>query len=140
MNAHMGLANDFAGHVLGRGFVSEGDRILVGVSGGMDSLALLHLLRFSPGLPATELVVAHLDHRMRPESDADAIWVRGWATAWGLECRLGQVETDLSSEEEARRARYAFFERERKALRARWVLTGHHADDQAETILFRIVR
>ena len=136
----MGLANDFAGHVLGRGFFSEGDRILVGVSGGMDSLALLHLLRFSPGLPATELVVAHLDHRMRPESDADAIWVRGWATAWGLECRLGQVETGLSSEEEARSARYAFFERERKALRARWVLTGHHADDQAETILFRIVR
>jgi len=103
-------------------------------------LALLHLLKFSPGLPDTELVVGHLDHHMRSESHADALWVRGWATAWGLECRLGQVETHLSSEDDARRARYAFFERARQALRARWVLTAHHADDQAETILFRIVR
>ena len=49
-------------------------------------------------------------------------------------------ETRLSSEEEARHARYAFFERERKALRARWVLTAHHADDQAETVLLRLLR
>ena len=140
MNVHIELAHDFTDHVLRRGFFTSGDRILVGVSGGVDSLTLLHLLRFSPGLPATELVVGHFDHRMRSESDADALWVRGWATAWGLECRLGRAETRLSSEEEARHARYAFFERERKALRARWVLTAHHADDQAETILFRIIR
>ena len=140
MNAYLGLAQDFTDHVVRRGFFTAGDRILVGVSGGMDSLALLHLLRFSPGLPVTELVVGHLDHGMRSESDADALWVRGWATAWGLECRLGRAESGLSSEEEARHARYAFFERERQALGARWVLTAHHADDQAETILFRIVR
>ena len=140
LNAYVELAHDFTDHVVRRGFFTEGDRILVGVSGGVDSLALLHLLRFSPRLPTTELVVGHLDHRMRSESDADALWVRGWATAWGLECRLGRAESRLSSEEEARDARYAFFERERQALGAKWVLTAHHADDQAETILFRIVR
>ncbi len=140
MKPHVELAHDFTEHVVDRGFFTSGDRILVAVSGGVDSLALLHLLKFSRGLPATELVVCHLDHRMRSESDADALWVRGWATAWGLECRLGRAERHLSSEEEARQARYAFFEREREALRARWVLTAHHADDQAETILFRIVR
>ena len=140
LTTSIGLAHDFTDHVVRRGFFTADDRILVGVSGGVDSLALLHLLRFSPGLPATELVVGHLNHRMRSESDADALWVRGWATAWGLECRLGRVESRLSSEEEARHARYEFFERERQALGARWVLTAHHADDQAETILFRIVR
>ncbi len=140
MTAHVGLDRDFTDHVVRSGFFTAGDRILVGVSGGVDSLALLHLLRFSSGLPSTELVVGHFDHRMRSESDADALWVRGLATAWGLECRLGRAERSLSSEEEARRERYAFFEREREALRARWVLTAHHADDQAETILFRIVR
>ena len=140
MNAYIELARNFTDHVVRRGFFTAGDRVLVGVSGGGDSLALLHLLRFSPGLPAIELVVAHLDHRMRSQSDADALWVRGWAEAWGLECRLGRAEGRLSSEEEARDARYAFFERERKEIRARWVLTAHHADDQAETILFRIVR
>ena len=140
MNAYLGLAHDFTDHVVQREFFKAGDRILVGVSGGMDSLALLHLLKFSPGLPATELVVGHFDHRMRSESDADALWVRGWAAAWGLECRVGAAESRVSNEEEARYARYAFFERERQALGARWVLTAHHADDQAETILFRIVR
>lgn len=140
MNAYLGLAHDFTDHVVRRGFFAAGDRILVGVSGGLDSLALLHLLRFSTGLPTIELVVGHLNHRMRAESDADALWVHGWATAWGLECRLGRAEDLLSSEEDARDARYAFFERERQALGAAWVLTAHHADDQAETILFRIVR
>ena len=140
LNAYLGLAHDFVDHVVRRGFFDAGDRILVGVSGGVDSLALLHLLRFAPGLPATDLVVGHLNHRMRVESDADALWVRGWAKAWGLECRVGLAESRLSNEEEARDARYAFFEREREELGARWVLTAHHADDQAETILFRIVR
>lgn len=140
MNAYLELAHDFTEHVVQREFFKAGDRILVGVSGGVDSLALLHLLKFSPGLPATELVVGHFDHRMRSESDADALWVRGWAAAWGLECRVGATESRVSNEEEARYARYAFFERERQALGAQWVLTAHHADDQAETILFRIVR
>jgi tRNA(Ile)-lysidine synthase len=140
VNANAGLAHDFTDHVVRREFFAAGDRILVGVSGGVDSLALLHLLAFSPGLPATELVVGHFNHRMRPESDADALWVRGWAAAWGLACRVGVADSRPSNEEEARDARYAFFERERKELGARWVLTAHHADDQAETILFRIVR
>lgn len=140
MSRRHGLAADFVDHVRERGFFQQGDRLLVAVSGGLDSLTLLHLLRFAPGLPEVEIEVAHFDHLLRPESPADALWVAGWAGAWGLECTVGRADRHLGSEALAREARYDFLEAERQRIGARWLLTAHHADDQAETVLFRIVR
>lgn len=118
----------------------EGDTVVVAVSGGLDSVALLHLLRFTPGLPRLRLVVAHVDHGMRPPSAADADWVRGLARAWGLVFHAARLDPVPTSESAARWARYAFLSEVLERERATRILTAHHADDQAETVLFRALR
>jgi tRNA(Ile)-lysidine synthase len=135
-----GLAGRFVQHVATRGLFSAGERIVVAVSGGADSTALLHLLRFAPGLPALDLVAAHFDHRMRADSASDAAWLRGLTLAWGIDFRSGEASVELTGEEEARDARYAFLEAVATRAGACKIATGHHEDDQAETVLFRIAR
>jgi tRNA(Ile)-lysidine synthase len=112
---------------------------IVAVSGGLDSVVLLNLLRFA-ATDRAELVVAHFDHRMRPESGEDAEWVSGLAHGWGLEVRVGAAATPLRSEAEARGARYRFLDEVSASVGGALVVTAHHADDQAETVLFRILR
>lgn len=116
------------------------DTIVVALSGGMDSSVLLHLLRFSRRGIRPHIVAAHFDHAMRARSAEDARWVRGLCRAWAIELHTTCAETALRSESEARTARYAFLEEVRERAGARWVLTAHHADDQAETVLFRALR
>jgi tRNA(Ile)-lysidine synthase len=130
------LPDRFRAHVLERAFFADGDRLVLACSGGLDSCTLAHLLRFTPGLPRVELVLAHFDHRMRPESAGDARWLRGLARAWELPLVVGEAQETLASETEARTARYRFL----TAVEKDWLLTAHHADDQAETVLFRILR
>lgn len=117
-----------------------GEPLVVALSGGRDSVVLLHLLRFTPGLPEHPLVAAHLDHAMRPGSAADADWVRGMCRAWSVPLRDHRLSASPGDEASARRARYAFLEEVRRAEAAAVVLTAHHADDQAETVLFRVAR
>jgi tRNA(Ile)-lysidine synthase len=132
------LRERFVDHVRARAFFAPGDRVLVACSGGLDSCVLVHLLRFTPGLPPLELELAHFDHRMRPGSAGDARWVRGLARAWQLPLVVGVADEIPASEAEARTARYRYLTAVRRD--ARWLLTAHHADDQAETVLFRILR
>lgn len=136
----MGLSGRFVRHVAERRLFRAGERVVVAVSGGADSTALLHLLRFSPGLPTLDLVAAHFDHRMRPESASDMVWLRGLTLAWGVEFRSGEASVELTGEEEARDARYAFLEEVATRTGASKIATAHHEDDQAETVLFRIAR
>lgn len=124
---------------LAAGGAAAGDRWVVAVSGGLDSVALLHLLRFTARAPA-DLVVAHFDHAMRPSSHEDACWVVGLCDTWGVPVRVERASVAPASEAEAREARYAFLEEIRREVGARLLLTAHHADDQAETVLFRALR
>jgi len=119
-----------------------GRRLLVAVSGGRDSMALLHLLRFGTprGGVRQELVAAHLDHALRPGSAADADWLSGLCRAWGVPLVRHRLDAPPAGEAEARTARYAFLEEARIEAGAARTLTAHHAGDQAETVLFRAAR
>ncbi|HEX2091464.1 MAG TPA: tRNA lysidine(34) synthetase TilS, partial [Longimicrobiaceae bacterium] len=131
------LEERFRAHLAELGLTGEGTRLLVAVSGGCDSVALLHLLRFGTRVP---LHAAHLDHAMRPGSEVDARWVAGLCRAWDVPLALERSEVPLHSEAAARRRRYAFLKRAAAEAGASHLATAHHADDQAETVLFRVLR
>jgi tRNA(Ile)-lysidine synthase len=121
-------------------------RAVVAVSGGGDSVVLLHLMaRLSPRR-RPELVVAHLDHGLRRGSPADARFVVRLAAALDLPCIALRADVraerrkDESLEEAARRVRRAFLVETALATGATRIATGHTMDDQAETILMRLAR
>ncbi len=127
---------------------NPGETVVVGVSGGPDSLCLLHLLRrLAPELRLW-LHVAHLHHGLRgAEADADAAFMAELADCWGLPCTVGHSdvaalarEAGLSLEEAARQARYRFLAGVAEAGGATTIAVGHNADDQAETVLMHFLR
>lgn len=123
-----------------RGWTRPGDRVVVACSGGLDSVSLLHLVRFRLADLELHVEAAHFDHAMRPDSEEDARWVAELAEGWDVPLSRARAPSRPSGEGEARRLRYAFLDQVRRSRGARWVLTAHHADDQIETILLRIVR
>lgn len=141
------LAARFAAHLRKSGLLAPGGGaqgapperpVLVALSGGVDSVVLLHLLRFGAARPP--LVAAHFDHAMRPGSGADAAWVAGLCRAWAVPLASGRAPAPPRTEAEARAARYAFLEEAAAQAGAAAIATAHHADDQAETVLFRAAR
>ncbi len=114
---------------------------VVAVSGGADSVALLRALAACRTGPLT---VAHVNHRLRgEESDTDEAFVRALAAELGLACRVKSVDIAAlggNLESTARQVRYEFFHELATELGAEWIATGHTADDQAETVLHRLVR
>ena len=102
------------------GISGEEERLLVACSGGVDSLVLLHLMRFGAGLRPVQLHAAHFDHGMRPESEKDAHWVRGVCRAWEIPLVEGRVDSAPTSEAEARERRYEFLFRARETAGANW--------------------
>lgn len=134
------LEERVARHLTRLGIGDQPRRVLVALSGGCDSVVLLYLLRFPLAHLRLEPVAAHLDHAMRPTSAGDARWVRGLCAAWQVPLTSERLPAAPASEEDARTARYQFLGRAAAASHAHLIVTGHHADDQAETILFRILR
>ena len=124
----------------------EGVRAGVAVSGGADSVALLHLLYRLTQARGWSLLVLHFDHQLRgTESDADRRFVEALAASLALPCIVGSADVRSAAqggnlEQTARHLRYRFFAevRERQSLNV--VATGHTASDQAETVLMRLLR
>lgn len=122
--------------------------VLAAVSGGPDSVCLLHILLGLRDELDIELHIAHLDHRLRgAESEADAAYVARLAERRGLPVTIGSCDVRayraahrLTLEEAAREARYAFLAETAEAVGADCVATGHTADDHAETVLMHLIR
>ena len=114
--------------------------VVAAVSGGPDSVALLDLLVRSRPAHHLEIIVAHADHGIHPDSAAVAATVRALAASHELRCEVGRLRLGAgTSETAARAARYRWLHDVAARHHAAAVLTAHHADDQAETVLMRLL-
>jgi len=128
--------------------IQPGEGIVVGVSGGADSVCLLHILAKWQNEFDIKLHAAHLNHQLRgAESDADAEYVANLAASLDVPVIVGKrdvadysSERNCSIEEAARDLRYNFLAKVASDAGARWVAIGHTRDDQVETILMHILR
>jgi tRNA(Ile)-lysidine synthase len=128
--------------------LSAGDHVIVGVSGGADSVALLHVLHGLQRQWGLTLTVAHLNHMLRgEEARREAQFVAELAHSLGVACvaeerdvRRYKQETGCTLQEAAREVRYEFFLELLKRCTAQKVALGHHADDQAETLMLWLIR
>jgi len=120
--------------------LAGGETVLIGVSGGADSVALLHvLLGLAPAL-GLRLHVLHVDHGLRPDSARDAEYVRALGARLGVPVEVVGVRVAAGSVEAAARvARHAALEAAADRLGAARIALGHTADDQAETLIMRLL-
>ena len=125
----------------------EGGVILCAVSGGRDSVCLLHYLTTIAPRRGFTVAAAHLNHRMRPEAQRDEDFVRGLCREWNVPFYTEAAPVyemaarwGLGVEETGRRLRYDFLLRTADAIGAAYIATAHHAQDQAETVLLNLLR
>lgn len=134
---------DFRRAVRERALLADDDRVIVAVSGGVDSMVLLDLLSNLRDSTRVELSVAHVNYGLRgAESDRDEDLVSDRCGRYGVSCdvlrtRLGDSD---NMQNEARKVRYAFFNECAKKRGANVIATAHHRDDQAETVLMHLMR
>jgi len=130
------------------GMLEQNDRVIVAVSGGPDSMALLHILLTLQAEYSLELFVAHVNHMFRgAEADEDADYVKKIAVQWGVSCFVTRIDVParmvdrgLSAQVAARETRYQYFNHIAAITDATKIAVGHNADDQAETVLMRFLR
>ncbi|MDD8027003.1 MAG: tRNA lysidine(34) synthetase TilS, partial [Acidobacteriota bacterium] len=137
----------FRAFVLEQGLIRPGEIVLVACSGGPDSMTLLHLCLELGADEGFSTAVAHFNHGLRPRAGADERFVERAALALGLPYFAGRADVrslararGLGLEEAGRLARYVFLERAAAEAGAARIATGHTMNDQAETVLLRLLR
>lgn len=131
-----------------RRFLSEGNAVLIAVSGGPDSVALLHILAYIAPRLSLKLGIAHLNHLLRGKaSDKDEQFVSDLAKSLNLPVYISREDVSayqkahkISLEEAGRKVRYEFFEKIRQENGFDKIALGHHADDNAELVLMNLIR
>lgn len=126
----------------------RGEKVLCAVSGGLDSMCLLHMLDAWRREQGGRLAAAHFNHRLRSgTADRDEEFVREICEQWGIPLTVGREDVGghakregLSMEEAARNLRYAFLRRAAEEMKCERLYTAHHADDNAETVLLNLIR
>jgi len=120
-------------------YIKPRDTIIAGISGGPDSIFLLHFLKQIP----CKIITAHIDHKLRKESKKDADFVKAQSKNFHLKtCNIKSLakKSKKGLEEAGRIVRYQFFNQLAKKYKAKYILTAHHADDNLETMIFNFSR
>src|SRR5690349_12371928 len=135
------LPSRLARHIARAHLFRQPGAAVVAVSGGGDSVALLDLLHALAPACGLELVIAHADHGIAPDSRTVGQAVRALAERYGLPFELGELHLGPNATETgARRARYAWLREVQRRHAAHYLVTAHHQDDQVETVMLRVLR
>lgn len=129
------------------GLIKNGDNIVVGVSGGPDSMALLNVLINIKEELGFEIIVAHINHMIREESEQEAVYVEKFCKDKNVPCFTKREKVEelaknnkIGTEEAGRKLRYSFFEEVLERVKANKIATAHNLNDNAETVLMNIIR
>ena len=129
--------------------IENGDNIVIGVSGGPDSMALLNILIFLKNNKKIDfdIFVAHINHGIRIEADEETKYVEDFCKKNDIECFIKREKVEnlakeekIGTEEAGRKLRYSFFEEVAKKINANKIATAHNANDNAETVLMNLIR
>ena len=127
--------------------LQRGDKVLIGVSGGPDSMCLLDALYHLREELQIELIVAHVNHGIRKEAGEETLYVQGYCKQKQIDCFIKKVDAvklanleKLGLEEMGRKIRYDFFEEVAKKEQANKIATAHNANDNSETVLMNFLR
>lgn len=127
--------------------IKSGDTIVVGVSGGPDSICLLNVLKNLQNELKINIVVAHINHMIRKEADSETVFVQDFCEQRDIKCFVKKAdvlqiakEKKLGTEEVGRKIRYDFFEEVKNIVGGNKIATAHNANDNAETVLMNFLR
>lgn len=127
--------------------INKGDKIVIGVSGGPDSICLLHVLYTLSKELEIQLYVAHINHSIREVADQETEYVKNFCKTLGIECFVKKADIlniakqqKRGTEEVGRQIRYEFFEEVREKTKSNKIATAHNSNDRAETVILNVLR